>query len=97
MRKYIISFFSIIMFLSSAFSVNATPGNLKSSTIKKCDNIYYGQHSSDNHWHKASKNSDGSWSAVGPVLINVETCNPTEKNPTGWVKTGSNVKGSYIM
>lgn len=30
MRKYIISFFSIIMFLSSAFSVNATPGNLKS-------------------------------------------------------------------
>lgn len=49
-------------------TADATPGRLKSGSIIDRNGTYYGTHGSDDHWHLASKNSDGSWSAVGPTL-----------------------------
>ncbi len=72
--------FSIIILLITLFPyhVNATSGALKSDTIKECEGTLYGQHGSDNHWHVAVKNSNGSYSAKGNALES-EPC-PSNSN-----------------
>lgn len=60
MKKYIYGVLITMLFLFSAFSVDASSGRLKKDSIKTCNGIRYGQHSDDNHWHEAQRNSDGS-------------------------------------
>ena len=50
--------------------VFATSGFLRATTIKECEGTLYGQHGSDNHWHIAIKNENGSYSAKGNAIYN---------------------------
>lgn len=53
-----------------ANDASASSGALRKASIKQCPNgKYYGQHSSDNHWHEAERsNTSSGWSAIGPEL-----------------------------
>lgn len=76
-RKYIALL--LIMFIAGNLNVNASSGKLKKDSIKTCNGITYGQHSSDNHWHVASKNSDGSYSATGNSIYS-DPCNRSDNS-----------------
>lgn len=71
MKKF---FFSIFIFFFMITISLADTGKLKSSSIVTCNNIQYGYHTADNHWHIASKNSDGSYNATGKVLGYTNPC-----------------------
>lgn len=87
-RKYIT--FLLIMFIACNLNVNASSGRLRKDSIKTCNGITYGQHSSDNHWHVASENSDGSYSATGnPIYSN--PCNHSDNSSSN---NSSNNSGS---
>lgn len=58
----------IMAVLLFPISVSATSGSLKKDTIKECEGNLYGQHGSDNHWHIAIQNENGSYSAKGDAL-----------------------------
>lgn len=83
----------LIMFIAGNLNVNASSGRLKNDSIKTCNGITYGQHSSDNHWHVASKNSDGSYSATGNSIYS-DPCeysdNSLSNDPTNDTKIDSN-------
>lgn len=66
----LMSKFLIVLLLFPLFStqtVHATPGRLRAASIKNISGIYYGQHGSDDHWHKATK-KNGVWYASGPEI-----------------------------
>ena len=87
-RKYIT--FLLIMFIAGNLNVNASSGRLRKDSIKTCNGVTYGQHSSDNHWHVASENSDGSYSATGnPIYSN--PCNHSDNSSSN---NSSNNSGS---
>ena len=60
--------------------LNATTGQLKSASIIKCDEVLYGTHGSDNHYHLAEETTDGKYKAVGDSLGSNWTCKGTLKN-----------------
>lgn len=64
---YIISITILLTFLLNIYYVNASSGALKKDSIKTCNGITYGQHSSDNHWHIASE-KDGRYYATGSPI-----------------------------
>lgn len=66
MKKSLILVFLIILLLPN--KIMATSGSLKASTIKECEGNLYGQHGSDNHFHLAIKNENGSYSAKGDAI-----------------------------
>ncbi len=68
-KKLLISILVLFVFLINInVEVEATQGKLKSATIcKGSDGNYYGQHSSDNHWHAAVEHTNG-WYALGNPL-----------------------------
>lgn len=66
MKKFIMLIsMTIILFPSK---IVATSGFLRAATIKECEGNTYGQHGSDNHWHLAVKNENGSYSAKGDAI-----------------------------
>lgn len=67
MKKLIFLIFVLAVFIVGSINVNASSGRLKSATIKSCNGITYGQHSSDNHWHIATK-EDGVYYASGDPI-----------------------------
>lgn len=68
MKKFLL-LISIIIILAP-YQALATSGSLKKDTIKECEGNLYGQHGSDNHWHIAIKNENGSYLAKGDALAN---------------------------
>ena len=76
-RKY--TTFLLIMFIACNLNVNASSGRLRKDSIKTCNGVTYGQHSSDNHWHIASENSDGSYSATGNPIYS-DPCNYSDNS-----------------
>lgn len=68
MKKFLLSISIIIVLIPH--QVLATSGSLKKDTIKECEENLYGQHGSDNHWHIAIQNENGSYSAKGDALKN---------------------------
>lgn len=66
-KSLLLTIMAIILF---PISVSATSGSLKKDTIKECEGNLYGQHGSDNHWHIAIQNENGSYSAKGDALKN---------------------------
>lgn len=75
--KYIA--FLLIIFLVSNLSVSASSGRLRKDSIKTCNGVTYGRHSSDNHYHVASENSDGSYSATGNPIYS-DPCNYSDNS-----------------
>ena len=88
--KYIL--FLLIIFHSVIIKVDATSGRLKSNSIKTCNGVTYGQHSSDNHWHVASRNSDGTYSAIGSAIYS-DPCKSSSK-PSSSKPSSSNPPSS---
>lgn len=68
MKKVLI--FIGILYILFPIHTLATSGSLKKDTIKECEGTLYGQHGSDNHWHVAIKNENGSYSAKGDAILN---------------------------
>lgn len=66
MKRFLVLIF--IAFILFPNNISATSGSLKKDTIKECEGNLYGQHGSDNHWHLAIKNENGSYSAKGDAL-----------------------------
>lgn len=84
MKKYLYILIILLSFSMISIKVNASSGRLKKNSIITCNGITYGQHSSDNHWHIASKNSDGSYNAVGSAFYThpCQTNNNQSNNTT---------------
>lgn len=78
MKKHIYVILMIVLFISGDLSVNASSGQLKKSSIKTCNGITYGQHSSDNHWHVA-KEKNGRYYATGSSIYS-DPCNSSSSN-----------------
>lgn len=91
MKKRIIYYLtlvvSLLMLNMSLSQVNASSGKLKTASIIECNGQHYGQHSSDNHYHKATKH-DAGWYPQGE---NLGTKNPCEvvSNPTSETESPS--------
>lgn len=78
MKKQISILFLGFFLMLSTISIEATPGRLKDASITNCNGIYYGYHGKDNHWHVAKQNKDGSYAAIGDILVNGNPCNPSD-------------------
>lgn len=87
-KIFIISLFTL-MLVSNVTTVYASSGRLKKGSIKTCNGVTYGQHSSDNHWHVASENSDGSYSAVGNAMY-TDPCGSSSDNNTSGNTSNNN-------
>lgn len=69
MKKEVI-FLTIIVILTSSLMVNASSGRLKKDSIKSCNGVLYGRHSSDNHWHVAEKKGDWYYATGNAIYSN---------------------------
>lgn len=81
------------MFIIGSVEVNASSGALRKNSIKICNGVMYGQHSSDNHWHVAEE-SDGKYYATGSPIYS-DPCssnNTTSSNDIN--SSGSNSNSS---
>lgn len=56
------------LLVTSGTTISASPGRVKGSSVISCNGKLYGQHSSDNHWHEAQKNSSGYYDSLGSSL-----------------------------
>lgn len=83
-----------VLFFGSA-NVYATSGRLRKNSIKTCNGITYGQHSSDNHWHVAVRNSDGSYNASGdPIYSDPCASSSNSSSSSGNASGSSNTNSS---
>lgn len=65
----LLCFLSIAMLLFTVSEpIEASAGRLRNASITTCNGVTYGQHSSDNHWHVASLNSNGTYNATGSPI-----------------------------
>lgn len=69
MKKSIYIILTLTIFLTGTMEVDASSGQLRKASIKTCNGVTYGQHSSDNHWHVASV-KDGKYYATGSPIYN---------------------------
>lgn len=88
-KRILITLLLTFLVIGNITNVNASSGRLKKASIKTCNGVTYGQHSSDNHWHVASRNSDGSYSATGSPIYS-DPCNSN----SGANNSGSGSAGS---
>lgn len=79
MKKRFVVIFLLIIFMFGSIEVNASSGRLRKDSIKTCNGITYGQHSSDNHWHVAEE-KDGSYYATGNSIYS-DPCS-SSNNPS---------------
>lgn len=73
MRKYRYLIIIIVLFELGVVKVNASSGQLKKDSIVVCNNVMYGQHGNDNHWHIAEKKDD-SYYPIGEAIYS-NPCN----------------------
>jgi len=76
--KKILTFILFFLFFTS--NVYATPGNLRKDSIITCNGVLYGQHG-DGHWHRAQRNANGTYSAIGEP-IRSRPCGGTTRTTT---------------
>lgn len=67
MKKILYLILLMTIFVVGSIEVNASSGALRKASIKTCNGITYGKHSSDNHWHVAEE-SDGKYYATGDPI-----------------------------
>lgn len=67
MKKCLYLILLMTIFVVGIIEVNASSGALRKASIKTCNGITYGKHSSDNHWHVAEE-SDGKYYATGDPI-----------------------------
>lgn len=69
--------------------VSATSGYLKSSSIKICNGVTYGNHG-DGHWHVAIKNDDGRYNATGDPIYSDPCANATNNSNNSSINNSNN-------
>ena len=91
MKKIILFMLMVsVIYFGNLTIVYATSGYLRSKSIKICNGVTYGQHSSDNHWHVAIKNSDGKYNASGDPIYNDPCANNTDDSSNNETVNASN-------
>ena len=90
MKKWLYVILLFTIFITGYIEVNASSGQLKKASIKTCNDVTYGQHSSDNHWHVAEY-KDGRYYALGSAIYN----NPCDSSNT-ITNSGSNSGSNTI-
>ena len=73
MKKVLYILLLVTVFTVDIVKVDASSGQLRKASIKTCNGITYGQHSSDNHWHVAEE-QDGRYYATGNPIYS-DPCN----------------------
>ncbi len=68
MKKFLLLISMIVILIP--YKVLATSGSLRKDSIKECEGNLYGRHGSDDHWHIAIQNANGSYSAQGDAFTN---------------------------
>ena len=63
-------FLIMFLFFMCQKNVFASSGRLRKDSITTCNGVTYGQHSSDNHWHVASKGEEGYYATGSPIYSN---------------------------
>ena len=84
MKKSVYIIFVLFVFVSNMVIVDASSGRLKSDSIKTCNGITYGSHSSDNHWHVASM-KNGSYYATGSPIYS-DPCGLNNSSENSYVQ-----------
>lgn len=92
MRKYRYLLIIIVLFRLNMVNVNASSGRLKKDSIIVCNNIMYGQHGDDNHWHIAEKKGDNYYPVGDATYSNPCNLNNEANNVDN---TDENTNGSY--
>lgn len=93
-KRILMTLLLTFLVIGNITNVNASSGRLRKASIKTCNGVTYGQHSSDNHWHVASRNSDGSYSATGNPIYS-DPCNSNSgANTSGSGSSGSSNNSS---
>lgn len=80
MKKILYLILLIIIFLLGSVEVIASSGYLRNASIKTCNGIIYGQHSSDNHWHIAEKYEDRYYATGSPIYGDPCSSNSNSSN-----------------
>lgn len=94
MKKSLYLILLMIIFVVGSIEVNASSGALRKASIKTCNGITYGQHSSDNHWHVAEE-SDGKYYATGdPIYSDPCSSNSNSSNTDNSSNSGSSSNNS---
>ena len=78
MKKILYVVLMAVVFLCGDLKVGASSGQLRKASIKSCNGITYGQHSSDNHWHVAEE-QDGKYYATGDSIYS-DPCSSNVNN-----------------
>ncbi|MFA5603447.1 MAG: thermonuclease family protein [Bacilli bacterium] len=78
MKRIIIIFISFFIVISN---IDATPGRIVSSSVTTCNNVTYGYHSKDKHWHVVVRNNDGTYNATGDELGLENPCKTNSVQP----------------
>lgn len=76
MKKIILGIFLFTIFMINSY---ADSGKLNSSSIVSCNNITYGSHGKDNHWHEAKLNENNSYYAKKDIIGYINPCNDINK------------------
>ncbi|MDD2518836.1 MAG: thermonuclease family protein [Bacilli bacterium] len=78
MKRIVIVFISFLIVISN---IDATPGRIVSSSVTTCNNVTYGYHSKDKHWHVVVRNDDGTYNATGDELGLESPCKTNTVQP----------------
>lgn len=81
MKRILYTVLLISILFAGDLEVNASSGQLRKASIKTCNGIIYGQHSSDNHWHVAEE-ADGRYYATGDPIYS-DPCGSSTSSPSG--------------
>lgn len=91
----IMVFFSIIFLL---FTVNATSGTIKQSSVISCNGKYYGHHGNPSHWHVVEKKNN-TWVSISKET-DVPSCYIKEinkKEKVTFAKCGDGDTARFII
>lgn len=92
-KRVLLCLLAIVIFAAFPANTFATSGRLKSASIVSCNGKTYGYHGSNNHWHQASRNSDGTYNAVGSPLSG-NPCKNSSNSSGGSTKSQPSSGGS---
>lgn len=93
MKKSIYIILTLTIFLTGTMEVEASSGQLRKASIKTCNGVTYGQHSSDNHWHVASV-KNGKYYATGSAIYNNPCGSSNSSNHSSSSSSASNNNAS---
>ena len=96
MKKISMIIFLIGLVFADINIVYASSGFLRKNSIKTCNGVSYGQHSSDNHWHKAVLNDNGGYNAEGDPIYS-DPCGNNQNNNNINNNSGNSANNTSVI